>query len=71
MHREASLVSLEQRRIVQLLSLMYIYKGFANVEHIFVRNTRQGDRYNFHTETYQGSKYKNSPYFKGSTIFDD
>ena len=39
-HREASLVSLEQRRPVQLLGLMYVYKGFSNVERVFARNTR-------------------------------
>ena len=64
MHCEASLVSLEQRRTVQLLGLMYVYKDFANVERIFARNTRQGNRYNFRTENYQSGKYKSSPYFK-------
>ena len=36
MHREANLVSLEQRRHIQLLSLMYIYlyKAFGNVERV-------------------------------------
>ena len=71
MHQEASLVSLEQRREIQTLSLMYIYKRFANVEHIFAKNTRQGDRYNFHVENYQSSKYRNSPYHKGSILWDN
>ena len=70
MHREASLVSLEQRRTVQLLGLMYVHKGFSNVERVFARNTRQGHRYNFRTENDQSSKYKSSPYFKGSTMWD-
>ena len=71
---EAFLVSLEQRRMVQLLGLMYLmymYKSFANVERIFARNTRQGNQYNFRTENYQSSKYKSSPYFKGSTLWDN
>ena len=70
MHREPSLVSLEQRRKIQLLSLMYIYNSFANVERVFVRNTRQGNRYHFCVENYQGGKYKSSPYFKGTILWD-
>ena len=49
---------------------MYVYKDFANVERVFARNTQQGNRYNFRTETYQSSKYKSSPYFKGSVSWD-
>ena len=64
-------MSLEQRRKIQTLSLMYIYKNFANVERIFVRNTHQGNRYNFRVENYQNSKYRNSPYFKGSNLWDN
>ena len=70
MHREGSLVSLEQRRKVQMLGLMYVYKNFVNVERIFAKNTRQGNRYNFRVENYQSSKYKKSPYFKGSVLWD-
>ena len=47
MHREASLVSLDQRRQIQLLGLMYIYRNFGNVERVFARNTRQAHRFNF------------------------
>ena len=63
MHREASLVSLAQQRKVQLLGLMVIYKHNADVERIFARNIRQGNRYNLKVN-YQGTKYKRSPYFK-------
>ena len=66
MHREPSLISLEQRRKIQLLSLMYIYNSFANVERVFVRNTRQGNRYHVRVENYQGGKYKSGQYFKGT-----
>ena len=41
-----------------------------NVEGVFARNTRQGDRYNFRVDNYQSSKYKNSPYFKGTILWD-
>ena len=64
MHREASLVSLEQRRKIQLLGLMFINKNFSTVERVFAKNTRKGKRYNFDLENYQGSKYKNCLYFK-------
>ena len=57
MHRESNLVSLDQRRYIQLLGLMYTYKKFVNVERIFARNTRQGRRYNFRVANYQSSKY--------------
>ena len=70
MHREAHLVSLEQRRLIQLLGLMYIYKDFTNVRRVFARNTRQGNRYNFCIENYQGTKYKTSPFYKVSLYWD-
>ena len=47
---------------------IYIYKKFANVECVFVRNTRQGKRYDFRVENYQGSKYKSS-YFKSTVLY--
>ena len=70
MHRESSLISLEQRRKIQVLSLIYIYKSFAYVERVFVRNTRQGNRYHFCVENYQRGKYKSSPIFKGTILWD-
>ena len=70
LHREACLVSLEQRRKSQLLGLMYVYKNGHNVERIFARNTCQRDRYHFITDTYQSGKYQNSPYFKGTVLWD-
>ena len=41
-----------------------------NVERIFARNTHKGNRFNFRVENYQSSKYKNSPCFKDSAIWD-
>ena len=70
MHREANLLSLEQRRYIQLLCLMYIYCSFVNVEHVFARNTRQGFRYNFRVDNFQSAKYQSSPYFKGTILWD-
>ena len=48
----------EQRRKVQLLNLMYIYEGFHNVECVFSRNTRQGNQFDFKTDTFQNVKYQ-------------
>ena len=70
MHREANLVSLEQGRQIQLLSLLSIYRSIGNVERIFARNTRQGRRFNFRVDNYQSGKYKSSPYFKGTILGD-
>ena len=70
MHGEASPVSLEQRRHVQLVGLKYIYKKFGNVEPIFARNTRQARCFNFRTDNYQSSKYMNSLYFKGTILWE-
>ena len=65
-----NLVSLEQRRYIQLLCLIYIYRSFVNVERVFARNTRQGLRYNFSVDNFQSAKYKSSPYFKGTILWD-
>ena len=70
LHAEAKLSSLDQRRIVQLLLLMYNHKARHNVRRPVVRLTRNAERYTFHTERYNNVKYKNSPYYKGSTIWD-
>ena len=47
-----------------------MYQNFANVERVFARNTRQGNRYNFRVEHYQGGKYQSSPYFKRTILWD-
>ena len=66
LHTEAKLLSLKQRRIIQLLSLMFIHKNHFGVERIANRNTRAADHYRFHIERYNVVKYRNSPYYKGS-----
>ena len=42
LHREANLVSFEQRRHIQLLCLMYIYKKFVNVERVLLEILDKG-----------------------------
>ena len=49
---------------------MYIYRNFVNIQRIFARNTRQGEWYNFRVDNYKSRKYKNSPYFKGTILWD-
>ena len=70
-HKKANLISLEQRRCVQLLCLLYQH-GELNVN-VFVipaRNTRAVHIRKFKTEIYRNSKYKNSPYFKAAKFWD-
>ena len=71
MHLQANIISLEQRRRKQLLNLMFIYKDRHNdVRRIHERNTRAANVYSFVRERYNNVKYKNSPYYKGSLIWD-
>ena len=70
MHKDANLLSLDQRRKIQLLSLMFIHKHTHNVQRPVRRLTRGGDRFRFHLERYNNVKYKNSPYYKGSEQWD-
>ena len=66
MHKRANLVGLEQRRSLQLLSLMYLHKDDAQNLMIANRQTRAAARAQFYTERYNTCKYKNSPFYKGS-----
>ena len=70
-HRRANLVSLEQRRCIQLLSLSYIH-GNANpdVYHVPARNIRAGTKNKFKTMKYENAKYCDSPYYKASKLWD-
>ena len=66
LHAEAKLLSLDQRRKIQLLSLMYNHRKCQDVRRPAPRATRNAVRYSFYTERYNNVKYKNSPYYKGS-----
>ena len=71
MHRRSNLLSLEQRRQKQLLCLMFIYKNrHDNVRRLHDRNTRAANVYSFTRERYHNVKYKNSPFFKGTLLWD-
>ena len=71
MHKRSNLLSLEQRRIFQLLSLMFSHKNSVNNLKIPVRNTREADRPQFRIERYQNMKYKNSPFYKGVDLWKE
>ena len=71
MHDRANLLSLEQRRQIQLLCLMFIFKErHDNVRRVHNRRTRAAEIYSFVRERYNCIKYKNSPYYKGSILWD-
>ena len=71
MHNQAKLLSLEQRRRKQLLYLMFIYKNrHDDIRRVHARNTRGANVYSFVREKYNNVKFKNSPYYKGSLIWD-
>ena len=70
LHAEANLLSLDQRRIIQLLMLMFNHKIRHNVRRGAPRATRNADRFTFYTERYNNLKYKNSPYYKGSELWN-
>ena len=70
LHNDAKLLSLDQRRKIQLLSLMYKHKTSHDVQQLFLRATRGAERYKFAVERYNVVKYKNSPYYKGSELWN-
>ena len=70
MHKNANLISLEQRRCKQILSLMYKLSKNPENRKIGNRNTRQQEKYIFKTDSKIGTKYSNSPYYKGTKMWD-
>ena len=70
LHVKCNIISLEQRRRIQLLMLMYKKSKDVSLHKIFARNTRESDRIVFRIDQYEGSLYKRSPYFLGSKMWD-
>ena len=71
MHDCANLLSLDQRRQKQVLILLFIYNDrCTGIRRIHARNTRAANVYSFVSERYHNVKYKNSPYYKGSLLWD-
>ena len=70
-HRRAHLISLEQRRCIQLMTLLYQHGERNNtVFEVPVRQTRATNFRKYKTEIYHNSKYKNSPHYKGAKFWD-
>ena len=70
LHKKCKIVSLEQRRRMQLLSLMYKKSKDLTLRKVFPRNTRESVRLVFKTDQYEGALDKRSPYFIGSKLWD-
>ena len=70
-HLRAKLISLEQRRCIQLLTLLFVHgESHENVFEIPARNTRAANIRKYRTEIYKNAKYKNSPYYKAAKLWD-
>ena len=70
LHNKAKLLSLSQRRQKQFLMLMYIYSKDDNVQLIHARNTRNANKFVFKTEVKIYSEYENSPFYKGTNLWN-
>ena len=68
LHARCKIVSLEQRRRVQLLLLMYKKSKNVFLRKVFPRNTRESNRIVFKTDSFEGTLYKRSPYFVGTKL---
>ena len=69
MHQKAHLLSLDQRRVFQLMGLMFLHRKNPRNIRIPARNTRGANRDQFVVERYNNLKYKNSPFYKGSELW--
>ena len=70
LHKKGRLLSLEQRRERQLLTLMYNYSKNNNVRKIGVRETRGANKFVFRTDSKIGTKYMNSPFYRGTKLWN-
>ena len=71
LHKKARILSLEQRTIRQLLWLMYIFSLDNNNRKIVPRNLHSNEKYIFKTDSKIGTKYQNSPYYKGTVFWNN
>ena len=68
LHTQGKLLNLDQRRQIQLLSLMCIHRKNQNPVRINPRNTRGANRYRFYNERCNTIRYRNSPFYRGSKL---
>ena len=71
LHKKAKISSLEQRRCVQLLLLMYKLSRKVGNRAVGIRMTRQQEKYLFRIDSKIGTKYSHSPYYKGTILWNE
>ena len=71
LHAKCKLISLEQRRRKQLLSLMFMLSHDKNYLHVPGRATRNADRIVFKVPMKIGNVYEQSPYYIGTALWND
>ena len=70
LHERCKIVSLEQLRRIQLLSLMYKKHTDVTMHKTFPRDTGRSTRLVFRTDSKEGTLYKRSAYFIVSKLWD-
>ena len=71
LHLKCNIISLEQRRRIQLLLLMYKKSKDVSLHRVYPRNTRASQHVRFKTDNYEGTLYKRSPYFLGAKLWGE
>ena len=69
LHARCNIVSLEQRRRIQILMLMCKRRTDSTMHKVFVRDTRIRRRTVFKTDSKEGTLYKRSPYLVGAKLW--
>ena len=70
LHDPSKIISLEQRRRIQLLVLMYTKSKDVTMHKVFANDTRNSRRIVFKTDSKEGGLYKRSPYFIGTKLWN-
>ena len=70
LHARCNITTLEQRRRIQLLLLMYKKSKDIGLHRVYPINTRASHPIVFKADHYEGTLYKRSPYFVGAKLWD-
>ena len=70
LHERCKIISLEQRRGIQSLLIMYKKSKDFTMHKVFPRNMRRSTHTVFKTDSKEGGLYKRSPYFQGAKLWD-
>ena len=70
LHTEFRILSLEQRRHVQLIKLLFYRSKKRRYLKVPVRNTRGNTKVKFNVMSRTTTKYLNSPFVRGTSIWD-